>query len=448
VSRLRLPLINTLVTERYERSPHLPVEDPAQVDEAIDIALRLGVVFLSCGAPTSDVQDAVFAAGAVLGLTGFEVDINFSSISLSVPRQQGSPAQSAIRVVRTWHVNHARLAAAHRIMLDLSSERLDRAEVSARLRVVETTEAGYGRTIVTLAFGVMAAAIVVSLGGNALTSAIAFGSAILVDLAGRFIGARGAPAFFVNAVGALIASMVAVAFTAADADAPSALVVAGGIMALLPGLSLVVASQEAIGRFPVTAGARLIDLIAAAAGIVAGVLIALLIADKLDIAMIAAQRFATDRGIAWVGVIAAGIAASASAASSRSPISMFLPAALAGALGVAVLRGMATVSHSEGAATALAAAAVGVLAEGLARWRRVPPVLIIAPGVIPLLPGLTLYRGLLEYSQGRPSAGTADLVESITLALALAAGVLFGELISAPHRRGARGGSDTMSAGR
>ena len=433
----RLPLIGTRSTERYERLPRLPVHDPSQIDEAIDITLRLGVVFLSCGAPTSDVQDAVFAAGTALGLTGFEVDINFSSISLSVPRQQGAAAQTAIRVVRLWHVNHARLAAAHRVMLDLTAERPDRAETIARLRRIETADAGYGRTVVTLAFGVMAAAIVVSLGGNALTSAIAFGSAVVVDVAGRLIAARGVPQFFINAVGAFVASMVAVAFTAADADAPSALVVAGGIMALLPGMSLVVASQEAIGRFPVTAGARLVDLIGAAAGIVAGVLIALLVADKLDITMIAAQRFTTDRGITWVAIIAAGVAAAASAATSRSPISMFWSAALAGAVGVALLRVMASVSHSEGAATAVAAAGTGLLAELLARPLRVPPVLIVAPGIIPLLPGLTLYRGLLEYSQGHTNSGTADLVEAITLALALAAGVLFGELLTPPVARNA-----------
>jgi uncharacterized membrane protein YjjP (DUF1212 family) len=419
-----------LATERYIPVRRDEADSTHQVTAAIDTALRLGMVFLSCGAPTPDVQDAMFAAGRALGLTALDVDINFGAITISVPGQGGLPAQTTVRVVRDWHVNHTRLAAAHALTLDLSAGRLDRDEAARRLAEVERAGPGFGRSVVTLAFGVMAAAIVVSLGGGALTSAIAFGTSVAVDLAGRVLARVGAPAFFSNALGALIAALVAVALTAADAAAPSALVVAGGIMALLPGMSLVVAAQEAIGHFPVTAAARMVELMTATAGIVSGVLIGLLIAERLHVSMVAAQRFA-DPGHVVAAVLAGGVAAAASSVSSRGPLRMTVPAFLVGALGVAVLRGMASVSGNEIAATAAAGVAVGLAASGPARWYRVPPVLVIAPGIIPLLPGLAVYRGLLEFSQGQAGLGEADLIEAVTIAVALAAGVLLGELVTA-----------------
>ena len=46
--------------------------------------------------------------------------------------------------------------------------------------------------------------------------------------------------------------------------------VVGGIIALLPGMSLMVAAQEAISLFAVTAAARVVELTMATVGIVAG----------------------------------------------------------------------------------------------------------------------------------------------------------------------------------
>jgi uncharacterized membrane protein YjjP (DUF1212 family) len=409
------------------------------VDDTVDVALRLGAVLLSCGAPTPDVQAAVFTAGRALGLSQIEVDINYSSITVSTPRSGQRDGQTAVRVVRTWHVNHARLAAAHVLMLDLSAGRLDLDQTLQLLSVVETTQPRYGRWLVTGAFGVLAAAIVTSLGGDVLTAAVSFCSAVLVEIVSQRLSRHEIPAFFLNAGSALIASMVAVGLTAVDTSAPSALVVAGGIMALLPGMSLVVAAQEAIGRFPVTAGARLVELTAATAGIVAGVLGALFVADKVGVTMVGADRFAGGRGLVGVAIVAGGIAAGACSATSRSPAKMFLPAAVTGVLGVAVLHAAARFVGNGGAtATAVSAVVVGVVAQLLAGRYQVPAVLIVAPGIIPLLPGLTLYRSLLEFSQGQTTVGTADLIEAGTIAVALASGVLLGEILSGGPRHHTR----------
>jgi uncharacterized membrane protein YjjB (DUF3815 family) len=54
----------------------------------------------------------------------------------------------------------------------------------------------------------------------------------------------------------------------------------------------------------------------------------------------------------------------------------------------------------------------------------------------PLLPGLTIYRALYELAVERTTFGLATLMVALGIALALGAGVLFGEYLAQPVRTG------------
>ncbi len=100
------------------------------------------------------------------------------------------------------------------------------------------------------------------------------------------------------------------------------------------------------------------------------------------------------------------------------------------AAGVATLLGTGPV-----AAAGLAALLVGLLAEGTAwRWG-VPGLVVSVCGIVPLLPGLAIYRAIFSIVGGGTSAGLAQLVTAFGTALALAAGVTLGEFCSQPLRR-------------
>ena len=59
------------------------------------------------------------------------------------------------------------------------------------------------------------------------------------------------------------------------------------------------------------------------------------------------------------------------------------------------------------------------------------------PSVVALLPGLTLYRGLYQLSLGYLD-GWARVLEALSIAVALAAGVLLGEYLADPLKREVR----------
>lgn len=429
-----IPVVRTPTRAVYPRRRPSDDTELAAVDQGVSVALRVGTLLLAGGAPTEDVEAAIFAVGTAVGLGTFEVDITYGSIVISVAPGDERPGLTDMRVVRGRSTHYARVAAAHQLVLDLAEGRLPPGDVEPRLREVEHLRRPYPRWFVVTAFGALSAAITVMLGGNALTAAIAFAASGTTGFMGNLLAHRKVPTFFINLVLALSSVLIAVAVTALEGDTKelkvkASLVIVGGIIGLLPGMSLMVAAQEAIGSFAVTAAARTVELTFATIGIVSGVLLGLTLAAELDVTMAATVRPDASASTVTAAAIAAGVAAIAAAITYQSPWRLAIVGGLIAGLGFVVFLTVSEWVDSPGAATAVPAIAIGVASRFFGARLRVPSVLVTVPGIIPLLPGLAVYQGLLALSQGDPDKGIASLVEAASIAIALAAGVLLGQLI-------------------
>ena len=263
----------------------------------------------------------------------------------------------------------------------------------------------------------------------------AFGSTLLVSRVNLRLEARQMPAFYQNAVGGFIATAVALALVAADVGVRPSLVVAGGIVLLLPGAVLVGAVQDAITGYLVTASARAFEAVLLTAGIVAGVAIALDVGLRLGVDTSVSATSVASLGQVPLQVVAAGVAAAASAASDHAPRRTLPTAALAGALGWAALVLLGRLGLSPAFSSAVAAAVVGFGSYTFAHRQQAPPLVYLAAGIIPLLPGLTIYRGMLRLADGDALGGLVLLGNAVTTGLALAAGAILGEFLAQPARR-------------
>jgi uncharacterized membrane protein YjjB (DUF3815 family) len=258
----------------------------------------------------------------------------------------------------------------------------------------------------------------------------------LVEQTMRALNRRGLPLFFQQAVGAALATSVAVLLVAWEVQVRTPLVVAAGIVVLLAGLSLVGSAQDAINGFPVTAAARAFEVLTLTAGIVVG------IAGVLDVAQRA--QFPLDVVAASppvpyaVGLVAsAGIAGCWALASHARPRAIGL-AALAGALSWATSFLASAVGRGPAVAAGLAAVVVGWCGAVLTDRLSIGPLLVPVCGIVPLLPGLAIYQGLFALVvEGDLEGGVAVLVQAAAVGLALAAGVTLGEYLGRP-----RGGSE------
>jgi len=424
-----IPVVRTPSRAVYPRRGPAGEEQFAGIEHAEQVALRIGTLLLAGGAPTEDVEAAVFAVGTALGLRNFEVDITYNSILLSVAPGPAHAGLSDMRVVRSRSTHYARVAAAHQLVLDLADGVVDRDRIEGRLGEVERLRRPFQRWLIVPASGALSAAITVGLGGDAMTAVIAFATASVTGFAGEHMTRRRVPAFFVNVVLALFATMVAVGLTETDVKVKSSLVIVGGIISLLPGMSLMVAAQEAIGSFAVTAAARIVELAVSTVGIVAGVLFGLVVAEEYNVQMQLTVRPGSTAGTVTVVALAAAVASVAAAVSYQSPRRLALVAGVIGSLGVVVLAGVEQQIASPGASTVIPAVVIGLASRLIGSRLRVPTVLVTVPAIIPLLPGLALYQGLFFVTQSEPAKGIASLVEAVSIALALAAGVLLGQLV-------------------
>ena len=430
-----IPVVRTPTRAVYPRRRPGDDTELTAVDQGASLALRVGTLLLAGGAPTEDVEAAIFAVGTAVGLGTFEVDITYKSIIISVAPTGDRPSYTDMRVVRGRAMHFARVAAAHQLVIDLAEGRLAPTAVEARLSEIEHLRRPYPRWFVVLAFGALSAAITVQLGGSAMTALVAFLTAGATGLIGIRMTRSHAPTFFVNLVVAFGSTVIAVGVKWLEPNIDgfnvnTSLVIVGGIISLLPGMTLMVAAQEAIGSFAVTAAARFVELTFATVGIVSGVLLGLVIAGKLDISTPPDARLEAS-ALLTVGIaVAAAVAAASAATTYQSPARLVLAGALIAGLAMLVYDWSRDWTTTAGVAVAAPAVVIGFMGGTLAGRFKVPPVLITAAGIVPLLPGLSVYQGLLALSKEDIPEGLRSLVEASTIAIALAAGVLLGQLLA------------------
>jgi uncharacterized membrane protein YjjB (DUF3815 family) len=137
--------------------------------------------------------------------------------------------------------------------------------------------------------------------------------------------------------------------------------------------------------------------------------------------------------------LGAAVAAAAFAFASYAPVRSLAPIAMLGVVAEGVFSLVRDREFGIAWASAAAAVVIGLVAYAVAGRVRVPPLVVVVPAVVPLLPGLSIYRGLSLLSEGYSSSfGILSIMTAAAIAIALASGVIFGEYLAQPLKREAR----------
>ena len=129
----------------------------------------------------------------------------------------------------------------------------------------------------------------------------------------------------------------------------------------------------------------------------------------------------------------AALAAAAFAFASYAPLRALVAVALVAALGQGVLLAVDRSEVGRTWGSAVAAVTIGAVCYLVAGRFRVPPLVVVVPAIVPLLPGLDIYRGLALMAEGKD--GVLQLASALATALALAAGVILGQYLARPLKR-------------
>jgi len=414
------------------------VPDDSTVNFVLDLSLRIGEVQMSSGAGASDVTATIIALTSALGLPHCEVDVIFTSITVTCHRGTDMAPVTALRVVRSRSLDYTRLNAAESLVRRIVRGNLSAEEAQTELQQVTRAPHPYPRWVATLAWGGLAAFVTLLLGGGPDIALVALVISAVVDRLGRLLNRYALPFFFQQVVGGLVATLSAMAIVSSNlltTDKPT-LVVAAAVTVLLSGLSTVSAVQDAITGYNVTAAGRTMETVLMTAGLISGVVFALKIAVLLGLQRTPLPEVVSSSPQDLPIVVLGGAGAAACfALASYSTLRAMLVAGAAGAIGAAVYGGLVLTRLDAVSSSAIAATLVGFCGGVLARRLKVTPLVVAVSGITPLLPGLSTYRGLYQLGV-QPGGDISTLMTAVAVGLALAAGVVLGEYLAQPVRTG------------
>ncbi len=412
-------------------------KDPSRdIYKTLDLGLRIGEMLLSSGAGAADVGATMLDVAHACGLRGATADVTFTELAMSHQTSFDEPAMIQIRNVRHRETDYEDLTLVDHLVRDLVAGAVDRDEARRRLARIVSSGHRLPRWAVTLGLGVMGAGVGLLVGGDWVVTLIAFVAAVGVDLIQRQMSRRRLPGFYQQVAGGLLATLIAVSTVALGVDVDPSRVVTAGIILLLAGISFMGAIQDALTGFPLTAGARILEAILATAGVIAGVSGGLTVGRMLGVNLGRLDPGSTSLSDLPVMAVGAAITAGAFAFAAYAPPRSLAPIAVIGAVAQIVFY----VSQDRGLgvawSSALAAVLVGLVSYSVAAGVRVPPLVIVVSSIVPLLPGLWIYRGLYLLSEG--GNGLLSMINAAAIAIALASGVIFGEYLAQPLKREAR----------
>lgn len=406
----------------------------------IDLTLRVGEAMLSTGASAADSVATVLRLAQAYGVGSLHVDVTYTSISVSIHRGLKEDPLTVLRGIPSRSPDYTRLEGVQRLIDEIVESSaagrptLPVEEARERLLVLLASPHPYRRWVVTLGAAVMAVGVVLLFGAGLLLCLVAAVSTAIVDRVQRVLYQLGVAAFFTQVVSAAIpASLALVLFaTLGDGDFVPSVVVISGIVVLLAGLSVVGAAQDALDGYYVTAGARGMEVLLMTLGIAVGVAIVIGVGHSFGVSMQASAVVALG-GSPLISTVGAILIALGFCLSTYSGVRTTVISILVAALAWLTFEVMLEIGLNPSGAVAVAAGLVGTLAYAAYRRLRVPETAVATAGIVSMLPGLSVYRGLYQLMQNTAATVPQAIiyfVAAIATGIALAAGLAIGSFLA------------------
>lgn len=415
--------------------------DARETYKILDLALRIGEILLSSGAGAADVTATMLGITHHLGLRNADIDVTFTLLRMSYQNDPDEMPVLLTRNITQRDIDYDDLTRTHELVESVLSNRVDVTEARAHVARINSTGHYLPRWAVVLGTGVVGGGIALILGGGFVVVTVATIASIAITMLMRTLNRQRWPMFYQQTAGGLLATLLALATAALDQrldlNVDTSLVITASIVMLLSGIGFMGAIQDALSGFYLTSGARIIEALLATAGLIAGVSAGLAMAPTLGVSLVGVRPGDSQLGPAPLVLVGAIISASAFAFACYAPLRSLPAIAMSTLLGHLAYLAVQDPQQSMPWAAACAAVVIGMVSYTIAGRVGVPPLVVVVPALVPMLPGLSIYRGLSYMSEGN-SLGILQLSAAAATTIALAAGVILGEYVAQPLKRNAR----------
>jgi uncharacterized membrane protein YjjP (DUF1212 family) len=422
----------------------MPESDDAaiQARKTLELTLRVGDVLLTAGMSANDVVVEMLRITEAYGLKRVHIDLTFTSIAATYYAAPTTVPMTLVRTVQPDVHDFTKVRRAQSLVegihaglaLDDAINNLERIRNAPRLYSEWVASAGHAAIApgVTLLFTLSWQILVIT-----------FLAGFAVDRLLVWASARRLPPFFSQLAGGAFITLLATGVNALGShgvdillSVDPTLIVVGGIILLVAGMTAVGAMQDAIDQFYVTASARFLEVALMTGGIVLGIVAGLQVGVALG-HPIAVSPQALPLGPVVAQFIGATVISAAFALSAYAGLVTVVLSGLMGALAWAGYLGMITLGFREIPANAAGALLAAFVATIIARRFRSPGFALIAAAILPLVPGLSLFTGLLQAvgtltQPGDLAASGVTLLQALGVAVGIAAGATLGTYLGRP----------------
>lgn len=414
---------------------------------ALRLTASIADHLLSMGVAASDVVHLTIQITRTYCTQPVHMDISYNLMTISQDRGNDREPLTLMRTVDTRATNYHTMQRLFELTDRIRKDGLPLGKAEDELDDILAKTRSYPRWVSHLASGAISAGVALLYTTSPLILIMTLVMGVMVSLLMYRLTKSGIPIFYSQALAAGIVTVIAagVSWLAMSTTLPildgvnPTIIVISGIVLLVTGMMIVAAFQDAIDEYYITAGARLFRVVMLTGAIVMGVALGLYLAKRIGIvfmttpdqlsltsttyqyigAGVVAAAFALFNQARWVGIVAAGVVGCVS----------LYTVLLATNAGLGIIP-----------ASGLAAGVVGLAATILWHYIRIPTSATIGSGIIPLVPGLSLYNGLTYTIQSAPQSAQFDegltiLLRALLIALAIAAGATLGNIIGRPTRR-------------
>lgn len=413
---------------------------------ALRLAMTASDLLLSMGIPANNVVARALDITEAYCDQPVNVTINYNHLYISQIRGLEDEPLTLIRPIPARDINNMSIHAVQKLIYEIRCGKLSLTEAETRMDRILNYPANYPTWVPLLANAAIAPTIILMYSTNWRVITLTAVAAVLVNAMLIWLGRKLITPFFRQ----VIASGFVTLFAAACAwlahknvsffmGLHPTLIVVGGIFLLISGLAIVGAVQDALEEYYLTATARLMRVTMLTGGIVTGILIGIYIAKKAKMGITVSPN-PLPLTAPHFQIIGGALAGAAQALATQTRLRAVIWAGIIGGSSLAIMYAATHFGVSIIPATGVAALFVGLIASLTSRLWRTPSTGIVASGILPLVPGLSLFTALMQlvhYQPGNPlfMVGVSTTFNTIGAALVIAMGASLGSLLGRPFHR-------------
>lgn len=381
------------------------------------LALDVGEGMLKNGGDVARVEDTIERICRAYGAVHVEVFTIISMINAAVRMPDGSYSSQLRRVKQTSN-NLNTLERLNALSRKICREKPSLDEFDAMLHDLKK-ERVYPLWFYILASSMVAGAFCLFFGGGIVDSLIALVIGAIISFINSYPSVRlnsMAKTVISAFVAATLAGLIFILIPTLNVDS----VIIGAIMLLVPGLMFGTAMRDLLCGDLIAGTLKILQAIIQTLMIGFGYMLSYaLIGDSLipDILSSADENFLVQLVTAFVSSVTFAVVLKI----NRRHL---VNAGICGILTYAAYFGIATLTSSLFWAAFVSSAVAALFSEVNARISKAPSIVMLMPGVVPIVPGGNLYRCVRNFICGMPAASLAELATAGAISLGMAGGIV------------------------